>query len=103
MHRSTTAIITATEITRTGYFYKYSCSDRSIVLCIPRDAFHELFCVFKDFFTPGTQDVEVTKSLCIVARKLRLVTPDLGLTVLPTLSCYQDMFYQLISIIVHSK
>ena len=28
--------------------------DRSIVLCVPRDAFHKLFCVFVDFDASGT-------------------------------------------------
>ena len=46
-----------------GYFYKYTCSDQSIDLCILRDACHELFCIFGDFYTTGTQDAEVTKSL----------------------------------------
>ena len=63
MRRETTAIITATEITRTGYFYKYTCSDRSIDLCIIRNACHELFCVFGDFYASGTQDAEVKRSL----------------------------------------
>ena len=31
MHRTTTALITATVITQTEYFYKNLCSDRSIV------------------------------------------------------------------------
>ena len=55
-------IITATEITRTGYFYKYTCSDRSIGLCFLWDAHRELFC-FGDFYASGTQDAEVIKSL----------------------------------------
>ena len=42
MHCLTTAI-TATEITRMGYFYKYTCSYQVIDLCILRDARHELF------------------------------------------------------------
>ena len=36
---------------------------RSIDLYVLRDACHELFCVFKDFYASGTQDAEVTKSL----------------------------------------
>ena len=56
-------IITATEITQTGCFYKYTCSDQSINLCILRDACHELFCVFGDFYVTGTHDAEVVKSL----------------------------------------
>ena len=50
MHRETAAMITATEITRTGYFYKYTSSDRSIDLCVLRNACYELFCVSGDFF-----------------------------------------------------
>ena len=37
--------------------------DRSIDLCVLRDACHKLFCLFKDFYASGTQDAEVTKSL----------------------------------------
>ena len=58
-----------------------------------------------------TQDAEVTKSPDIVARKLKLVSPDLTLhpdlqdalrgRTLHTLLCYQNVFYQLISIIIH--
>ena len=65
MRRSTTTIKTATEITRTGYFYKYTCSDRSIELYVLRDAWHGLFCIFGDFYASGNQDAEVTKSLYI--------------------------------------
>ena len=36
---------------------------RSIDFCVLRDARHELFCVFGDFYASGTQDAEVTKSL----------------------------------------
>ena len=39
----TTARIAATEITRTGYFYKIIYMLRSINLCVLRDAYHELF------------------------------------------------------------
>ena len=56
---------TATEITRTGYSTKKESSSRSIVLCVLRDACHELFCVFGDFYASGTQDAEVTKSLLL--------------------------------------
>ena len=45
-------IITATEITRTGYFYKYTCSDWSIFA----DAGHELFCVIGDFYASVIRD-----------------------------------------------
>ena len=34
-----------------------------IVLCILRNAFHELFCIFGDFYVSGMQNAEVTKSL----------------------------------------
>ena len=37
--------------------------DRLIDLCVLWDACHGLFCVFGDFYAPGTQDAEVTKSL----------------------------------------
>ena len=37
--------------------------DQSFFLCVLRDASHELFCVFKDFYASGTQDAEGTKSL----------------------------------------
>ena len=52
---------------QTGYSTRRS-SNRSIILCILRDACHELFCIFGDFYALGTQDREVTKSLnkCIV-------------------------------------
>ena len=50
MHCETAAVITATEITRTEYLYKYTCSDRSIDLYVLRKACHELFCVFGDFY-----------------------------------------------------
>ena len=41
-----------------GYFYKYTCSDRGIDLCILLDACHELFCFFGDFYASGMQDAE---------------------------------------------
>ena len=63
MHRTTTAIITATEIARTGYFYKYTCSHRSIDIGVLPGARHDLFCIFGDFYVSGTQDAEATKSL----------------------------------------
>ena len=44
-------------------FLQNNCSDRLIDLCLLRDACHGLFCVFGDFYAPGTQDAEVTKSL----------------------------------------
>ena len=31
--------------------------------CILRDACHDLFCIFGDFYASGKQDAEVTKSL----------------------------------------
>ena len=37
--------------------------NRSIILCVLRDACHELFCVVGDFYASVTQDAEVTKSL----------------------------------------
>ena len=41
----------------------HACSDQSINFCVLRDAFHELFCVFRNFYLSRTQDVGVTKSL----------------------------------------
>ena len=35
----------------------------SIDLCVLRDACHDIFCAFGDFYASGTQDAEVTKSL----------------------------------------
>jgi len=59
MHRLTVAIMTATEITQTGYFYKYTCSDPLINLCVRWDACHELlFCIFGDFLASGMQDAD---------------------------------------------
>ena len=63
MHRSTTAIITSTVITRTECFFKNTCLDLSIGVCFLRDACHELFYVFGDLFGTGKPDAEVTKSL----------------------------------------
>ena len=53
------------KITRTGYFYKYlqyTCSDRSIDLCVLWDRCFDCFCVWGFLFV-RTQDAEVTKSL----------------------------------------
>ena len=58
MYCYTTATITATEITRTEYSTKTS-SDRSIDLCGLRDARHELFCVYGDFYASRKQGAEV--------------------------------------------
>ena len=63
MHPETAAVVTTTEITRTGYFYKYTCSNQSLNLCVLWDACYELFCVFGVFYASRTQDAEVTKSL----------------------------------------
>ena len=61
MHPLTTTITTAQKLReRAGYFYKYTCPDRSIDrsidLCVLRDVCHEIFCIFGDFYTSGTQD-----------------------------------------------
>ena len=40
--------------------------DRSIDLCVLRDACHELFCIVGDFYASGPQVAEVTKSLLTV-------------------------------------
>ena len=37
--------------------------DRSIDLCVLRDACHKLFFLLKDFYASGTQHAEVAKSL----------------------------------------
>ena len=63
MHRLTKAIITSTEIMQTEYFYRYTCLDQSINLCVLSDECYELFCVFGDFCAAGTQEEEVPKSL----------------------------------------
>ena len=45
-----------------------SCSDQSINL---KDACHELFCAFEDFYGSGTQDAEATKTMeshCVLPR-----------------------------------
>ena len=52
----------------TGYSTKKS-SNSSIVLCVLRDACHELFCVFGYFHASGTEDAEVTKSLKLSAQR----------------------------------
>ena len=56
---------TAIGITQTGYTTKTS-SDGSIDLCVLRDAYHKLFCVFRDFYSSWTPDAEVTKPLNII-------------------------------------
>lgn len=48
---------------QTGYFYRYTCLDQSINLCVLSDKCYELFCVFGDFCAAGTQEEEVPKSL----------------------------------------
>ena len=62
--------MTATKITRTGYFYKYTCSNRLINLCVLRDACHMNYYYFASsgiFLHQGcrTQTKE-TKSLVIL-------------------------------------
>ena len=47
-------------------------SNQSIVLYILWDAFHELFCVFGDFYASGMQDTEVTQSLLLALWAARL-------------------------------
>ena len=51
----------------TGYSIIKS-SNSSMVLCVLRDAYHELFCVFGDFHASGTHDAEVTKSVNLLAQ-----------------------------------
>ena len=50
----------------TGYSTKTS-SDRSIDLCVLRDAYHA---VFEDFYASGTQEAELTKSLLLLLLSL---------------------------------
>ena len=47
---------------QTKYFYRYTCLDQSINLCVLSDKCYELFCVFGDFCAAGTQEGEVPKS-----------------------------------------
>ena len=51
--------------------------DRSIDLCIPRDACHKLFCVLGTFYVSGTPDAEVTKSLKCEMTILEIQTRDI--------------------------
>ena len=52
----------------TGYSTNKS-SNSSIILCVLRDAYHELFCVFLDFHASGTQGTEVAKSVNLSAQR----------------------------------
>ena len=72
-----TAIITATEITRTGGIYV------QIDLCVPRDGMN--YFVSGDFYPLRTQDVEVTKSL----QYTTYTTNKSSIVELPC-SCYYD-------------
>ena len=44
-------------------------SNSSIVLCVLRDAYHELFCVFGDFHASRTQGTEAAKSVNLSAQR----------------------------------
>ena len=47
-------------------------SNRSILFCVLRNRYHDLFCVFQGgFYASWTQDGEVTKSLWIAEPKLK--------------------------------
>ena len=47
-------------MTQIRYFYKKHVQIDQLTLSV---LYHELFCIFKDFYAAGTQDKEVTKSL----------------------------------------
>ena len=78
MHRLTTAIITFTN----GMFLqiqiqiqKFRSIDRS--LCPTGRIYHELLCIFGDFYVSGTQDAE--KSLIEVVRRVGCTHPSLDI------------------------
>ena len=80
MHRLTTAIITFTN----GMFLqiqiqiqKFRSIDRS--LCPTGCIYHELLCIFGDFYVSGTQDTEATKSLIEVVRRVGCTHPSLDI------------------------
>ena len=79
IHRYTTAIITATGITRTSGIYV------QIDLCVPWDVCHELFYVFGDFSVSQMQAIEVTKSL-----QYKTYTKNKSSIVELPCSCYYD-------------
>lgn len=60
--QNATMVVTATNITQTGYSTRKS-SNRSTILCMLWDACHELFCIFGDLYASGMQDAGVTKSV----------------------------------------
>ena len=72
--------------TETGYSTKnlqIDRANRSIDLCVLRNACHELFCVFENFFRflylLATQDAQATgqlKNICHIARKTNLSSQD---------------------------
>ena len=78
MHHLTTAIITFTN----GMFLqiqiqiqKFRSIDGS--LCPTGRIYHELLCIFGDFYVSGTQDAEATKSLIEVVRRVGCTHPSL--------------------------
>ena len=80
MHRLTTAIITFTN----GMFLqiqiqiqKFRSINRS--LCPTGRIYHELLCIFGDFYVSGTQDAEATKSLIEVVRRVGCTHPSLDI------------------------
>ena len=52
-----------------GILQKHSL-DRAIIICIPKDASRQLFCVLENFYVSGTQDAGVTKSWLQLQREL---------------------------------
>ena len=74
MHPSTTAIITVTDL-QTGYFYKYTCSDFFMDLCVYWNTCHEYyyFASLGIFMHEGCRMQRLTKSLHIFCMDKRLL------------------------------
>ena len=74
MHPSTTAIITVTDL-QTGYFYKYTCSDFFMDLCVYWNTSHEYyyFASLGIFMHQGCRMQRLTKSLHIFCMDKRLL------------------------------
>ena len=82
MHRLTTAIITFTngmflQIQIQIQIQKFRSIDRS--LCPTGRIYHELLCIFGDFYVSGTQDAEATKSLIEVVGRVGCTHPSLDI------------------------
>ena len=88
----TISIITATVITRMGYFYKNRCSDRSIDRSIDqslRPAGRRPLIILHlwDFYASGTQDAEAIKSLKTILFDYLRVTLVVEIKVFVCLRC----------------